>query len=287
LLGTVLAVFLISSAVRYDNFLTAFRAAIKVSAILVAFAVTAAVAHRGWAVFHNFTPGRYLLGIVGYFFWGYLQQLLFCAWFGTRLRKAFGPSRVPGNVSSARMRLRSALICGTLASGLFAPVAWWGLRAIRGAAAVPFPILLLFVLLALPIGAVWGWFYALDRKRLLVATLSGSFFGLIHMDSYGLVVATWIVGIFLAWMFMQDRTRNIAALGFIHGFLGTTFNLFFAKSDAGALRISYRVGPWNIKEPAMGDLVIPLLCLALYVAITVWSLRHLSRTNDHPTNCIG
>jgi hypothetical protein len=80
---------------------------------------------------------------------------------------------------------------------------------------------------------------------------------------------------------MADRTRNIAALGFIHGFLGTTLNLLFAKSDAGVLRISYRVGPWNIREPALTDPVIPLLCFAAYAAIAFWSLRN-SRTQTGP-----
>jgi hypothetical protein len=269
--------------VRYDNFLTAFAAAIKASAILVSFAAVAAVAHRGWAVFDKFTPGRYLLGIVGYFFWGYTQQLLFCAWFGTRLRKAFGPSQTSDNVVPPRARSRRALVFGAAASVMLAPVAWLGLRELRGEAEVSCAILFLFVLLVFPIGAAWGWFYATDRKRLLVATLSGSFFGLIHMDSYGLVFVTWILGTILSWLFMQDRTRNIAALGFIHGFLGTTFNLLFAKSDAGVLRISYHVGPWNIREPAPRDLLIPLVCLVVYVAITVWSLHRLDRVNVQST----
>ena len=33
------------------------------------------------------------------------------------------------------------------------------------------------IAILLTVGAFWGWFYGVDRKRLLVATLSGAFFG--------------------------------------------------------------------------------------------------------------
>ena len=156
---------------------------------------------------------------------------------------------------------------------VLAPGPWLALRAWHGEAAVQVRMLFFFCLVAFPIGAAWGWFYAADRKRLLVATLSGSFFGLIHMDSYGLVLVTWMLGTIFAWMFMQDRTRNIAALGFIHGFLGTTFNLFFGKADAGVLRVSYRVGPWNVDHPTFEVLVAPTLCVVAYAILTVWCAR--------------
>jgi membrane protease YdiL (CAAX protease family) len=94
-------------------------------------------------------------------------------------------------------------------------------------------------------------FFSRDKKRMLVATLSGSFFGLIHMDSYGLVLATFGLGTILAWVFMEDRYRNLSALGFIHGFLGSTFGKLFKGEAAGVLRIDFRVGPgmWSSLLP--------------------------------------
>ena len=108
---------------------------------------------------------------------------------------------------------------------------------------------------------------------MLVATLSGSFFGLIHIDSYGLVLVTFGLGTILAWVFMEDRYRNLSALGFIHGFLGSTFGKLFKGSAAGVLRVDYRVGPWSVDEPTGSVLIIPLLCLVIYAGLLVWAIR--------------
>jgi hypothetical protein len=130
-------------------------------------------------------------------------------------------------------------------------------------------------LFALPTGAVWTYYFLRDRKRMLVATLSGSFFGLIHMDSYGLVLVTFGLGTVLAWVFMEDRFRNLSALAFIHGFLGSTFGKLFKGPAAGVLRVDYRVGPWNVDEPAITVLIIPMLCLLVYTGLLVWAARRL------------
>src|SRR5678816_2462857 len=119
----------------------------------------------------------------------------------------------------------------------------------------PVAMLFWFGVFAFPVGAVWTHFFCRDKKRMLVATLSGSFFGLIHIDSYGLVLVTFGLGTILAWVFMEDRYRNLSALGFIHGFLGSTFGKLFKGSAAGVLRVDYRVGPWSVDDPNVTVLI--------------------------------
>ena len=68
---------------------------------------------------------------------------------------------------------------------------------------------------------------------------------------------------------MEDRNRNLVALAFIHGFLGSTFGKLFRSADAGALRVDYRVGPWNIQEPTVGVLIIPSIALIAFVALLI------------------
>jgi hypothetical protein len=108
-----------------------------------------------------------------------------------------------------------------------------------------------------------------------VATLSGSCFGLIHINSYGLVAVTFLLGIALTYVFMEDKNRNLVALGFIHGLLGSSFGTFFSKGKSGALEVDYSVGPWNVDNPTWGVLVFPVLCILFYAALILWySLRH-------------
>jgi hypothetical protein len=108
---------------------------------------------------------------------------------------------------------------------------------------------------------------------MLVATLSGSFFGLIHIDSYGLVLVTFGLGTILSYLFMEDRFRNLAAAGFAHGLLGSTFGKLFRPETAGPLRVGYRVGPWNVEHPSAAALIIPLLCVGVYAGLLFWATR--------------
>jgi hypothetical protein len=127
-----------------------------------------------------------------------------------------------------------------------------------------------------------GWFSARVRKgfgpmqtwrgRLAVAALSASFFGLIHLPSYRLVAVTWALGTIFAWLAMEDRYRNVAAFAVVHGVLGATVAKLFSGDSAGALRIRFRVGPWN----AAGDRAVTwvaVACVCVYVAAGVWVLR--------------
>ena len=91
------------------------------------------------------------------------------------------------------------------------------------------------------------------------------------MDSYGLVLVCAALGITLTWITMEDRLRNLVALGFIHGFLGTTFSWLFRSDGAGALRVSYHVGPWNVKPPESHVLLIPLLVCIGFLLLLRWT----------------
>ena len=169
---------------------------------------------------------------------------------------------------------------GLAASALLAPPVWLMVRGLYGAELAPIGMLLWFAVFAFPVGAVWTHFFCRDKKRMIVATLSGSFFGLIHMDSYGLVLVTFGLGTILAWVFMEDRFRNLSALGFIHGFLGSTFGKLFRGEAAGVLRIDYHVGPWNVDQPTAAVLIVPMLCLIGFGALFIWAIRRFHPERD-------
>ncbi len=270
--GTLLSGLIISAAIRYDNFLPAFATAMKVSLPLLVLMFLAALKIRGWEVIQTFRPTTWLLGVFGYVFWGFIQQLLFSAYFGTRFRKAFAPSAAAANTSNwAQTVALFAAGAGVLGAALIAlavRIAYgeWGLDPVQ---------LALTALFLAPIGAVYGHYFRRDPKRLLVATLAASCFGLIHIDSYGLVFVTWGLGIVLVYVFMEDKNRNLVALGFIHGLLGSSFGEFFSSGKSGLLEVDYSVGPWNVDNPAVGALIIPMLCIGVYVAIMAWCVEHI------------
>lgn len=110
-------------------------------------------------------------------------------------------------------------------------------------------------------------------RRLLTAILVASIFASIHFPSYRLVLATFLLGLPLAWVFMQDRYRNLVALSFVHAILGTTLNWLFSGKAAGRLFVEYQVGPWNVHEPALPMLAPPLIAIAVYGALILLMLR--------------
>jgi len=69
---------------------------------------------------------------------------------------------------------------------------------------------------------------------------------------------------------MEDKNRNLVALGFIHGVLGSSFGTFFSKGKSGALEVDYSVGPWNVDNPTWGVLIIPLICILFYIGMICW-----------------
>lgn len=268
--------------VRYDNFGSALRIALLISGALIVYAGFAAVLHRGWTVFSVIDPAKYPLDVIAYVFWGGLQQFAFTAYFSTRLRKGFRPSMEPCNVVPLSERPKWVMRGGLISAVTLAPALWLVVRGMYGAEAMNFGLLLVFAAFALPVGAIWAHFYCQDKRRLLVATLAGSFFGLIHIDSYGLVLATFALGTVLAYVFMEDRFRNLSALALIHGFLGSTFGKLFRGEGAGSLRVDYKVGPWNVENPSAWMLIIPLLCVAAYATLAIWASRHRGSVFHEP-----
>ncbi|MHA1273488.1 MAG: hypothetical protein ACTSQP_03130 [Promethearchaeota archaeon] len=105
------------------------------------------------------------------------------------------------------------------------------------------------------------------KRRYLVAVINGSFFGLLHIPSWWLLLGTWLLGIFLSYVFMEDKNRNLVALGFIHGFLGSMLGWLFSSKEAeGGLNIEMSVGPWNVDY---FDPSIFIVCGILVVIFTI------------------
>jgi hypothetical protein len=271
--GSFLSAILVLFGIRYDNFVSAFATAMKIALPLLALILIGAVAQRGAGAFDGFTLRAFAIGAFGYVFWGFVQQLLFSSFFGTRLRKAFGPATSPGNAAppGKRAPMTLAFAAGFMLVG--APLAYLPLRLHFGGDQIPLKMLFYFMAFFGPFGAVYGHFFAKDRKRLLIATLSGSCFGLIHINSYGLVAVTFLLGIFLTYVFMKDVNRNLVALGFIHGLLGSSFGMFFSHGKAGALNVDYGVGPGNVDNPTWGVVIVPILCMLAYLALMIWYLK--------------
>jgi len=182
--GFVLSAFFCTFVMRYDNFLPALFMAVKILLLLGTGLYLLAFAVMGTAAFADFEGAKFGLDVFGYVFWGALQQLLFCSYFGTRLRKGFAPAEPPENM----------------------------------------------------------W-----KVRLGVAVLNGAFFGIIHINSWSLVMVCWLLGCFLSWVFMEDRNRNLIALGFIHGFLGSSVGWLFDGDKAGGFEIEMGVGPTHME----------------------------------------
>ncbi len=288
--GVILSSLITFCAIRYDNFLTAFKTAMSVSLPLLAVIILSAFIQRRWKAFEDFSITTWTIGVLGYVFWGFVQQLLFSSYFGTRLRKAFAPSNNPQNIIAGKEKLQKVLSIGLLwAVGAIA-FASSAITIAYGINAIPDTktwIRLTFWLTVFffPMGAIYGYFYCKDKKRMLVATFSASCFGLIHIDSYGLVAATWILGIVLVYVFMEDKNRNLVALGFIHGLLGSTLQNFFSKGGkAGVLNIDYSVGPWNVEQPSWGTMIIPVIVIILYI-LSIWAyLKYAPEAKEKSLN---
>lgn len=275
LFGSAGAAVILLFAIRYDNFLTAFRTALVIAAPLLCLVLLAAWVQRGGAAFARLRFVPWVLDVFGYVFWGFVQQLLFSAYFGTRFRKAFAPGAPPAAPPSRRRVVFKSLLVGANA-GLGAYIlSLIGLSSAYSTASVPAAIPMGIGLVMFFFGIVYGYYLCRDAKRLLVATLTGACFGLIHIDSYFLVAVTFGLGIPLSYVFMEDRKRNLVALGFVHGLLGSTFGKLFSKGDSGLLEVDYSVGPWNIEHPTYATLVIPLLCIGVLLVFIVWCARNI------------
>lgn len=278
LFGSAAASVILLFIIRYDNFLPAFGAALKIAAPLLCVILLAAWVQRGPEAFTRLRLGPWMLDVFGYVFWGFIQQLLFSAYFGTRFRKAFAPATPPAvPLSLFRRLLKSLLVGANIGLGSYI-LSLIGLSMVYSTFSIPAVIPACIGLAMFPFGVLYGYFLCRDAKRLLVATLTGACFGLIHIDSYFLVAVTFGLGIPLSYVFMEDRKRNLVALGFVHGLLGSTFGKLFSKGEAGLLEVDYGVGPWNIEHPTYAALVIPLLCIAGFLALIVWCARNIEES---------
>lgn len=198
--------------IRYENFGASLWAAVKGTWWLVPLAMLIAFLHGGLDAFAVLLTARKWLDVLAYVFWGGMQQILFTGWFGTRIRKGFGPAKSRAG-------------------------------------------------------------------RFGIALLSASFFGLIHLPSYRLVAVTLMLGTIFAWLAMEDRHRNLAAFAVVHGVLGATIAKLFSGDAAGALRIRFRVGPWN----AAGDpwvTWVAVACVCIYAAVAVWGVMQKRAAAD-------
>ncbi|HUW60027.1 MAG TPA: CPBP family intramembrane glutamic endopeptidase [Candidatus Bathyarchaeia archaeon] len=208
LLGLVLATFLATCVIRYDNFFSALFTAIKIIAVLGGLLYLAAIGTMGTKAFADFHAPKFALDVFGYVIWGAIQQLLFCSYFGTRIRKGFAPAQDPARRT---------------------------------------------------------------RKRFWVAVLTGLFFGLIHINSWYLVAVTWLLGIFLSYVFMADKNRNLIALGFVHGFLGSSVGWLFSRGK-GNIEVEMGVGPGHIHGFDLPTVLVvaPLIIGFMIFMIYAW-----------------
>ncbi|OGV59187.1 MAG: hypothetical protein A2283_11020 [Lentisphaerae bacterium RIFOXYA12_FULL_48_11] len=111
------------------------------------------------------------------------------------------------------------------------------------------------------------------QKRLWVSILNGSFFGMIHINSWGLVAICWLLGTILSWVFMEDRNRNLVALGLVHGFLGSSTGWLFAARKAGGFRIVMGVGPGHMKGFDLPTVIVVLAIILVHLLVIFYLLR--------------
>ncbi|MGQ4873809.1 MAG: hypothetical protein ACP6IY_07040 [Promethearchaeia archaeon] len=113
------------------------------------------------------------------------------------------------------------------------------------------------------------------KRRYLVAVINGSFFGLLHIPSWWLLLGTWLLGIFLSYVFMEDKNRNLVALGFIHGFLGSMLGWLFSSKEAeGGLNIEMSVGPWNVDYFDPSIFIVCGILVALFIVAIIYIYKN-------------
>jgi hypothetical protein len=107
--------------------------------------------------------------------------------------------------------------------------------------------------------------------------LNGAFFGIIHINSWLLAGVCWLLGVFLSWVFMEDHNRNLIALGFIQGFLGSSVGWLFSHGKGGALAMSMGVGPSHMKG---FDPITVAVVAALIIGFIAFIVHAARRSNE-------
>lgn len=282
-IGGLAAAGVVLFAVRYDNFFPAFRAALTIILPLLVLMLAIAWLLHGAHAFAGLQPRAWAESVLRQVCLGFALELVFSAYFGTRLRKAFGPPAIaPRRPPIRRWLLKAALIGMNLAIVVYL-ASLFGLRLSHGVERIPLSIPLTIAAVFLPIGFAYGLIYCVSRERLLVATLVASIYAAMHMDSYFLAAGAGLMGISIAYVFMQDRNRNLAAVAMVHGALGSTFRELFGSGRFGQLDVRTAIGPQNIEYPTPEILVVPCLWVAAYGCIALWCWRNLSAEEPSET----
>ncbi len=176
LLGVVVALFLGLFVIRYDNFLNALKMAVIIILIL-GIPLTGLALYLQPNVLSTVDWGDFALGVLGYLFWGALQQVLFASYFGTRFRKAFSPAievATPGQPTRQEEKaLYGKRFMVSILSGSF-----FGLIHIPSWTLAGFTIVL---------GVAISWLYMKDGNRNLIAI------GLMH-GFLGSIAGTFFTG---------------------------------------------------------------------------------------------
>ena len=111
----------------------------------------------------------------------------------------------------------------------------------------------------------------IKQKRFWVAFLNGMFFGLLHIPSWYLLGVTWFLGIFLSYVFMEDKNRNLLALGVIHGVLGSMLGWLFSSGEVeGGLDINMSVGPWNVRNFDISIFIVVGVLVASFIIAMIY-----------------
>lgn len=115
------------------------------------------------------------------------------------------------------------------------------------------------------------------KKRLIVSIISGSYFGLIHVPSWYLLIFTSILGVVISWLYMKDRNRNLIAIGIIHGFLGSLIGVFFASGT-----VEMTVGPAAVPSGLVPYFWIVGICLILHqiIIVVIWFLIEFRKKEE-------
>ena len=74
---------------------------------------------------------------------------------------------------------------------------------------------------------------------------------------------------------MEDKNRNLVALGFIHGFLGSMLGWLFSSKEAeGGLNIEMSVGPWNVDYFDPFIFIVCGILVALFIVAIIYIYKN-------------
>ena len=265
--GTLaISVFLITCVVRYENLRSALRWAARVGGLVLLYSALLAFIARGGEALGKIDWGLFASKAANHSFWGLIQQSVFTGFFSARLRKAFEPERLGAVHQPIWRRFVLGSAIALILGGAFA-VSVAAARPAKGyLAQAP-----AFMALLWPPALAWAHAFARAPRRTAVATLGGSFFALMHHDSYELMLVTFILGTCFSYAAMEDRWRNVAVFSIVHGTLGAAILTLFGGK--GFFRISLSVSPWAVKHPAWPHLVVPILASVAYGALAFVMMR--------------